>query len=71
MSPTNEHGQPVGEPLDWEAAPQPVPVELTGRYVTVTGLEHDRTPELFASICRPDDDALWTYRPAERPQDRL
>ena len=68
MSPTNEHGQAVGEPLDWEVAPQPVPVELTGRYVTVAGLEHDHTLELFASICRPDDDALWTYRPAERPQ---
>ena len=48
MSPTNEHGQPVGEPLDWEVAPQPVPVELTGRYVTVSGLEHEHAPELFA-----------------------
>ncbi len=67
MTPVNEHGQPVGEPLDWEAAPLPVPVVLTGRYVTVAGLEHDQTPELFASICRPEDDALWTYRPAERP----
>ena len=68
MSPTNEHGQPVGEPLDWEVAPQPVPVELTGRYVTVTGLEHHHTQELYASICQSEDDALWTYRPAERPQ---
>ncbi len=71
MSPTNEHGQPVGEPLDWEVAPQPVPVELTGRYVTVSGLEHEHTPELYdVDLRQPDDDALWTYRPAERPADR-
>jgi RimJ/RimL family protein N-acetyltransferase len=68
VSPTNEHGQPVGEPLDWEVAPQPVPVELTGRYVTVAGLEHEHGPGLYTAICSDEDDALWTYRPAERPR---
>ena len=29
-----------GEAVDWERAPAPVPVVLTGRYVTVCGLEH-------------------------------
>jgi RimJ/RimL family protein N-acetyltransferase len=68
VSPQNEHGQPVGESLDWEVAPQPVPVELTGRYVTVSGLEHEHAPDLFAALCGEEDDALWTYRPAERPR---
>jgi RimJ/RimL family protein N-acetyltransferase len=68
VSPVNEHGQPVGEPLDWEAAPRPVPVVLTGRYVTVSGLEHAHGADLYAAICSEADDALWTYRPAERPQ---
>jgi RimJ/RimL family protein N-acetyltransferase len=64
----NEHGQPIGEPVDWKAPAAPVPVVLTGRYVTLTGLEHAHTEDLYAALCRPEDDALWTYRPAERPQ---
>ncbi|MEO6512834.1 MAG: GNAT family protein [Nocardioides sp.] len=71
MSPANEHGQPVGQPVgpsvDWEAPPAPVPVVLTGRYVTVSGLEHAHAAALSEAIAGPDDDELWTYRLVDRP----
>jgi RimJ/RimL family protein N-acetyltransferase len=67
MSPVNEHGQPVGEPVDWEPREAPKPVILSGRYVTVTGLEHEHAADLYDALCGPDDDALWTYRLVERP----
>ena len=67
MSPVNAHGQPVGEPVDWEAPPVPVPVRLAGRYVDVVGLEHAHVPALHDAICGPDDDGLWTYRLVDRP----
>ena len=62
MTRTNEHGQPIGEAVDWEPALPPVPVVLTGRYVTVCGLEHAQAPELYDALCGPDDASLWTYR---------
>ena len=68
--PTNDHGQPIGEPVDWVPRDLPGPVILHGRYVTVSGLEHAHTEDLFAALARPEHDALWTYRPAERPATR-
>ena len=67
VSPANEHGQPVGDPLDWTPRPMPVPVVLTGRYVTVSGLEHRHADALYDALAAPEDDALWTYRFGERP----
>jgi RimJ/RimL family protein N-acetyltransferase len=70
MSPVNAFGQEVGEPVDWEAAPPPVPVILTGRYVTVSGLEHAHADALYAAVCGPEHEALWTYRPDDPPATR-
>jgi RimJ/RimL family protein N-acetyltransferase len=64
---TNEYGQAVGEPVDWESCAAPVPVTLTGRYVTVTGVRHDHAAPLYHALCGPDDEPLWTYRPDEQP----
>ncbi len=70
MNPVNEHGQPVGESLDWTPRPMPVPVVLTGRYVTVSGLEAEHSDALYDELGTPEDDALWTYRFGERPPTR-
>jgi RimJ/RimL family protein N-acetyltransferase len=70
VSPTNRYDQPIGDAVDWEPRPAPVPVVLTGRYVTVRGLEHDHVEALYDALCGPDDDALWTYRPVDRPSTR-
>jgi RimJ/RimL family protein N-acetyltransferase len=45
----------------------PVPVVLTGRYVTVSGLEHAHAPALCETLAGPGDDDLWTYRLVDRP----
>ncbi len=70
MSPHNQHGQPIGEPVEWTPRQMPVPVVLTGRYVTVSGLERHHADALYDALARPEDDALWTYRFDERPQHR-
>lgn len=69
MTSTNEHGQPVGDPVDWAGAPAPGRVRLAGRYVAVEPLSDEHVPDLFASLCGPDDGPLWTYRPEEQPAD--
>jgi RimJ/RimL family protein N-acetyltransferase len=69
VTPTNDHGQPIGEPVDWSGAPPPGEVRLVGRYVVVEPLADEHVPDLFASLCGPDDAPLWTYRPEEPPSD--
>lgn len=64
----NAHGQPVGDVVaGWEARPAPEPVTLEGRYVRVVPLDSVHFSDLFAAVCGPDDDALWTYRPVAKP----
>lgn len=69
MAEINQHGQQVGEVVpDWEGRPGPEPVALDGSYVRVVPLTSAHYADLFAAVCGPDDDALWTYRPIARPQ---
>jgi RimJ/RimL family protein N-acetyltransferase len=64
----NPHGQYVGDVVPgWETRPAPEPVTLQGRYVRVVPLSSVHYSDLFAAVCGPDDDALWTYRPVARP----
>jgi RimJ/RimL family protein N-acetyltransferase len=64
----NAFGLPVGDDVvGWEPRPRPEPVTLTGRYVRVAPLNSAHYAELFRSVCGPDDGALWTYRPVDRP----
>jgi RimJ/RimL family protein N-acetyltransferase len=58
----------VGEPVSgWVPRARPEPVRLQGRYVDVEPLSSAHYADLFAATCGPGDDALWTYRPIERP----
>jgi len=63
----NEHGQPIGEAVAWTPRPAPAAVTLTGRHVRVTGITEEHHEALYAALCGPDDDPLWTYRPEGRP----
>ncbi len=68
MTHRNQHGQPVGHPLpDWTPRPAPEPVRLAGVYVRLEPAGPRRATELFAAVCAPDDDPLWTYRSAPMP----
>ena len=58
----------VGEPVSgWVPRARPEPARLRGRYVDVEPLSSAHYADLFAATCGPGDDALWTYRPIERP----
>lgn len=64
----NEFGLPVGDVVtDWQPRPRPEPVSLSGRYVRVAPLSSAHYAELFKTLCGPEDGALWTYRPTDRP----
>jgi len=67
----NEHGQPVGDRLvpAWTPRRRPEPVTLEGRYVVVEPLTPAHAAGLFASLCGPEDRALWTYRATDPPAD--
>ena len=69
MTRTNEHGQPIGEPVEWSGAPAPERVRLAGRYVVVEPVRPEHAADLFDSLCGPDDASLWTYRAEEPPED--
>ncbi|MFD1945449.1 GNAT family protein [Nocardioides aestuarii] len=69
MTRTNEHGQPIGDALDWTAREEPSPVTLTGRHVVVEPVAERHAVDLHAALCGPDDASLWTYRPDDAPGD--
>lgn len=58
---TNEHGQPIGEPLDWSPRPAVEPVTLTGRRCRVEPLTRDHVDQLFDELCVRSPASLWTY----------
>ena len=60
---TNEHGQPIGDPVPgWRARNPPGTVILQGRYVRLEPVADDHARDLFDSLGHEDDDRLWTYR---------
>ncbi len=68
MSRVNEHGQPIGEPVDWTPRVAPGPVVLAGRYVGVAPVGVEDSEALHASLAGPDDAPLWTYRTVGPPE---
>ena len=69
MTRVNEHGQPIGEPVDWEPPPAPAPDVLEGRWMRLEPVAAHHAEGLFDALCGPDDESLWTYRPDEPPTD--
>ena len=70
MTRTNAHGQPIGEPVpDWAPRLPPAHTTLTGQYVALEPVAAAHAPGLYAALATEDDDASWTYRIDERPDD--
>jgi RimJ/RimL family protein N-acetyltransferase len=68
---TNEHGQPVGEPVTgWVPPPAPGPVELTGRWVRLEPLTEAHADDLYDAACGPGREPAWTYLAEEMPSSR-
>jgi RimJ/RimL family protein N-acetyltransferase len=64
MSPLNEFGQPVGDPVDWTPGPPLVPVVLTGRTCRLEPLGDEHVDGLYAALCVDSPPTIWTYMPS-------
>lgn len=63
--------QPTGVPLpDWRPAPFPDVAVLRGRWCRVEPLREHHVDELYAALCGPGDEDLWTYMPTGPMRDR-
>ena len=68
---TNDHGQPLGRPVEWSGATAPAKdVVLEGRGVRLEPAGPQHVDDLYAALCRADDEPIWTYLGWERPRDR-
>ena len=68
---TNDHGQPLGRPVEWTGAKAPAQdVVLEGRGVRLEPAGPQHVDDLYAALCREDDEPIWTYLGWERPRDR-
>ena len=68
---TNDHGQPLGRPVEWTGATAPAEdVVLEGRGVRLEPAGPQHVDDLYAALCREDDEPIWTYLGWERPRDR-
>jgi RimJ/RimL family protein N-acetyltransferase len=68
---TNDHGQPLGRPVEWTGATAPArDLVLEGRGVRLEPAGPQHVDDLHAALCREDDDPIWTYLAWERPRDR-
>jgi RimJ/RimL family protein N-acetyltransferase len=61
MSRTNEHGQPIGDAVDWSPRPRVAPVTLEGRTVRLEPLAERHVDDLAAAFLGHPE--LWTYSP--------
>ena len=68
---TNEHGQRLGRPVDWTPATPPAKdTTLEGVGVRLEPIGPRHVDDLYAAVCGPDDEQIWTYLSWDRPRDR-
>lgn len=65
---TNKYGQPVGFPLsDWQPAPFPARIQLSGHHCNLLPLEICHCGDLLEAFSQAPDDRDWTWLGAEQP----
>lgn len=68
---TNDHGQPLGRPVEWTGATAPAKdVVLEGAGVGLEPIGPQHVDDLLSALCREDDEPIWTYLSWERPRTR-
>jgi RimJ/RimL family protein N-acetyltransferase len=68
---TNDHGQRLGRPVEWTPAAAPAKdTVLEGAGVRLEPIGSHHVDDLYAAVCRADDEQIWTYLFWERPRDR-
>jgi len=70
MSRVNEHGQPVGEDVDWAPGVRLTPVTLTGRTCRLEPLAESHLDGLYDALCVHSPPQVWTYMPGGPFADR-
>lgn len=63
MNRRNEHGQPIGDALDWAAVTPPPGTRLEGRWCVVEPLVADVHAAGLHDAYAQDDGSMWTYMP--------
>jgi len=63
MSRVNEHGQPVGEAVDWLPGVRLTSATLTGRTCRLEPLGEEHLDGLYAALCVDSSPSIWTYMP--------
>jgi RimJ/RimL family protein N-acetyltransferase len=58
---TNEHGQPIGEPVEWTPRAPVTPVTLTGRWCRVEPLARHHLDALYDALVLRSPPTTWTY----------
>jgi RimJ/RimL family protein N-acetyltransferase len=58
---TNEHGQPIGRPVEWGPREPVRPVELTGRSCRVEPVARHHLDALHHSLDLESPESIWTY----------
>lgn len=62
MTRTNEHGQEIGDPVDWVPRPQVVPVRLVGERVRIEPWDRSaHLEDLYDAAVRRSPASSWTY----------
>jgi len=60
--PTNEYGQPIGEPIpDWSPRPRPIGTPVIGRHCRVERLHPARHLDQLWAVVADDEPSAWTY----------
>ncbi len=72
MTRTNEFDQPVGDAIpDWAPCPFPDVTAMRGSSTLVEPLLPHHAIELYAELCGPGREPLWTWLPREMPADEM
>lgn len=59
---TNQYGQPIGQPLDWQERPFPQRESFVGQYCRLEPFSMaNHADALFAAYSQAKDDRDWTY----------
>ena len=61
---TNEHGQPVGPPVDgWTTRPRPSDAPMQGRFCRLERFDAEQHLQALFAAYAEDDGRMWTYLP--------
>jgi RimJ/RimL family protein N-acetyltransferase len=58
---TNEHGQPIGRPVEWGEREPVRPVTLVGHWSRIEPVAAHHLPQLYDALVLRSPETIWTY----------